>query len=75
MTAGSGRVGVWVWVVTAHLGWFGQGFLARSIVVGQTLALIGELAPGPGRALANPVHEIIEAPPAEGARSGAPDGG
>jgi ATP-dependent DNA helicase RecG len=53
--------------------WFGQGFLARSIAVGQTLALIGELAPGPGRTLANPLYEIIETPPAGEARSGAPD--
>jgi len=37
--------------------WFGQGFLSKSIEVGKTLALVGELAPGPGRSFVNPLFE------------------
>ncbi|MEP7028369.1 MAG: ATP-dependent DNA helicase RecG, partial [Candidatus Eisenbacteria bacterium] len=45
--------------------WFGQGFLAREIVVGKTLALVGELAPGPGRAFLNPLFETLGEGPGE----------
>ncbi|MGH7726391.1 MAG: ATP-dependent DNA helicase RecG [Candidatus Eiseniibacteriota bacterium] len=40
--------------------WFGQGFLARTIREGDTLALIGRLVPGPGREFANPLFEVLE---------------
>jgi ATP-dependent DNA helicase RecG len=40
--------------------WFGQGFLARSILEGQVLVLVGELGPGPGRWFINPLFEPLE---------------
>ncbi len=39
--------------------WFGQGFLAKEIAVGKTLALVGELAPGPGRTFVNPLFDVL----------------
>jgi len=45
---------------TLAVRWFGQGFLAKSIVPGVTLALVGELAPGPGRTFVNPLFELLE---------------
>jgi len=38
---------------------FGQGFLARALPEGATVALIGQLAPGPGRTFANPLFEVL----------------
>ena len=40
--------------------WFGQGFLAKAITPGTSLALVGELAPGPGRTFINPLFEVLE---------------
>ncbi len=48
---------------TLGVRWFGQGFLARTIREGDTLALVGTLAggpgSGPGRAFANPLFEVL----------------
>ncbi len=38
---------------------FGQGFLARALPDGATVALIGQLTPGPGRTFANPLFEVL----------------
>src|SRR6185503_15429572 len=38
---------------------FGQGFLARVLPEGATIALVGQLAPGPGRTFANPLFELL----------------
>ena len=40
--------------------WFGQGFLQRTLPVGAVVALVGELAPGPGLGFANPLFEVLE---------------
>src|SRR5512140_378118 len=40
--------------------WFGQGFLSRTLPVGATIALVGELVPGPGRGFLNPLFERLD---------------
>jgi ATP-dependent DNA helicase RecG len=59
---------------TLGVTWFGQGFLGRVLAVGRTVALSGELAPGPGRAFANPIFDLLDddfaATPGGGAAAG-----
>jgi ATP-dependent DNA helicase RecG len=40
--------------------WYGQGFLGKALPVGATVALVGELAPGPGIGFVNPIYELVD---------------
>src|SRR5262245_37761892 len=44
---------------TLGVTWFGQGWLAKSLPEGATLALIGTLAAGLGRQFVNPLFEVL----------------